>query len=118
MTDADSRKAFEDHFRPKHHPAYFVLHSNGTYVFELMRMRWEAWQARGEYEAKHDERYCQMMEAAESYFRLLREAGPTAAGVDAAEQRLNELAAPFSDDPAFQALLKLERETQSNKEAT
>lgn len=57
------------------------------------------------------ERYRQMMEAAEAYFRLLRESGPTAASVDAAEQRLNELAAPFSDDPAFQALLKLERET-------
>jgi len=58
------------------------------------------------------ERYRQMMEAAEEYFRLLRESGPSAAGVDAAEERLNELAAPFSDDPAFQALLKLERETQ------
>lgn len=58
------------------------------------------------------ERYRQMMEAAEAYFRLLREPAPTATGVDAAEQRLNELAAPFSDDPAFQALLKLERETQ------
>ena len=30
-------------------------------------------------------------------------------------QRLNELAAPFSDDPAFQALLKLERETQGRE---
>jgi hypothetical protein len=58
------------------------------------------------------ERYRQMMEAAEAYFRLLREPPPIAADVDAAEQRLNELAAPFSDDPAFQALLKLERETQ------
>lgn len=58
------------------------------------------------------ERYRQMMEAAEAYFRLLRELGPSAVGVEAAEQRLNELAVPFSDDPAFQALLKLERETQ------
>lgn len=58
------------------------------------------------------ERYRQMMEAAEAYFRLLRESGPSAAGVDAAEARLNELAAPFSDDPAFQALLKLERASQ------
>jgi predicted ATP-binding protein involved in virulence len=57
------------------------------------------------------ERYRQMMDAAEAYFRLLREAGP-AADINAAEQRLNELAEPFSDDPAFQALLKLERETQ------
>lgn len=58
------------------------------------------------------ERYRQMMEAAEAYFRLLREHGPIAVGVDVAEQRLNELAAPFSDDPAFQALLNLERESQ------
>ena len=58
------------------------------------------------------ERYRQMMDAAEAYFRLLRESGASAGDVDAAEQRLNELAAPFSDDPAFQALLKLERETQ------
>lgn len=58
------------------------------------------------------ERYRRMMNAAEEYFRLLRASGANAAEVDAAEQRLNELAAPFSDDPAFQALLKLERETQ------
>src|SRR6185437_6373893 len=51
------------------------------------------------------ERYRQMMDAAEAYFRLLRESGASAGDVDAAEQRLNELAAPFSDDPAFQALL-------------
>jgi predicted ATPase len=58
------------------------------------------------------ERYRQMMAAAEAYFRLLRDPEAIAADVDAAEQRLNELVAPFSDDPAFQALLKLERETQ------
>jgi predicted ATPase len=58
------------------------------------------------------ERYQQMMNAAEEYFRLLRTPGTLAADVEAANQRLNELSAPFSDDPAFQALLKLERETQ------
>jgi predicted ATP-binding protein involved in virulence len=58
------------------------------------------------------ERYRQMMNVAEAYFRLLREPGAIAANVDLMEQRLNELAAPFSDDPAFQALLKLEREAQ------
>ena len=61
------------------------------------------------------ERYLQMMEAAEAYFRLLRSPDPITANVNAAEQRLNELAAPFSDDPAFQALLKLERETQGRE---
>jgi predicted ATP-binding protein involved in virulence len=58
------------------------------------------------------DRYRQMMAAAEEYFRLLRAPAPAAGAVDAAQQRLNELSAPFSDDPAFQALLKLERETQ------
>jgi len=57
------------------------------------------------------ERYLQMMEAAEKYFRLLREPGAIKSDVDAAELQLNALAAPFSDDPAFQALLKVERET-------
>jgi predicted ATP-binding protein involved in virulence len=58
------------------------------------------------------ERYLQMKDAAEQYFRLLREPQAAAADVDAAEQRLNELAEPFSDDPAFQALLKVEREAR------
>jgi predicted ATP-binding protein involved in virulence len=58
------------------------------------------------------ERYLQMMSAAEEYFRLLRAPATLAADLSAAERRLDELSAPFSDDPAFQALLKLERETQ------
>ncbi|MRR05778.1 MAG: AAA family ATPase [Deltaproteobacteria bacterium] len=59
------------------------------------------------------ERYLHMMNAAEEYFRLLRQPRQVDANeIAAAERRLNELAAPFSDDPAFQALLKLERETQ------
>ena len=57
------------------------------------------------------ERYLKMMAAAEKYFRLLRAPGENAAELAAAEQSLNELSMPFSDDPAFQALLKLERET-------
>ena len=56
------------------------------------------------------ERYRQMMRAAEEYFRLLRTPGAPTADIGAAENTLNELAAPFSDDPAFQALLKLERD--------
>jgi len=59
------------------------------------------------------ERYQKMMQAAEEYFRLLRQIqGQSKESIEAAERRLNELAAPFSDDPAFQALLKVERETQ------
>ena len=57
-------------------------------------------------------RYREMMDAAEIYFRLLRASGDDAALLAAAERRLNELSMPFSDDPTFQALLKLERETQ------
>ena len=56
------------------------------------------------------ERYRQMMSAAEEYFRLLRTPGALSRDVDAAEQQLNILSEPFGDDPAFQALLKLERE--------
>ncbi len=54
-------------------------------------------------------RYSKMMRAAEEYFRLLRTPDALPGDVDAAKQRLNELSEPFSDDPAFQALLKLER---------
>ena len=57
-------------------------------------------------------RYREMMGAAETYFRLLRAPDGNATEIAAAERRLNELSVPFSDDPAFQALLKLERETQ------
>ncbi len=58
------------------------------------------------------ERYLEMMRAAEEYYRLLRRSGATAADAVAAEDRLNELSIRYSDDPAFQALLKLEREAK------
>lgn len=58
------------------------------------------------------ERYLQMMNAAEEYFRILRGRGLARGDVEAVERRLDELAAPFSDDPAFQALLNVEREAQ------
>ena len=58
------------------------------------------------------ERYRRMMRAAEKYYRLLKSAYSHKEDVKAAEQRLNELSLPFSDDPAFQALLNLERETR------
>ena len=56
------------------------------------------------------ERYRQMMDAAEEYFRLLRNSEGSEDALAKAERRLNELSAPFSDDPAFHALLRLERE--------
>jgi hypothetical protein len=50
-----------------------------------------------------------MMAAAEQYFSLLRDADARSADLDALKQRLDELAVPFSDDPAYQALLKQQR---------
>jgi len=52
------------------------------------------------------ERYLEMMKAAEDYYRLLSEAPDQA---QEAEERLAELSVRFSDDPAYQALLKLKR---------
>ncbi len=58
-------------------------------------------------------RYSDMMAAAEEYFSLVRQARPDRGLLANAQARLNELSVPFSDDPAFQALLKLERETRA-----
>ncbi len=52
------------------------------------------------------ERYLEMMSAAEEYYRLLGEAPDRARE---AEERLADLAVRFSDDPAYQAQLRLER---------
>ena len=60
------------------------------------------------------ERYLKMMDAAEKYFGLLRASEKDPDKLAEAEQRLDELSEPFSDDPAFQALLKLKRETHRN----
>jgi predicted ATP-binding protein involved in virulence len=59
------------------------------------------------------QRYQEMMKAAEEYFTLVRQPSPDRTLLATAESRLNELSVPFSDDPAFQALLKLERETKA-----
>lgn len=59
------------------------------------------------------QRYLDMMKAAEEYFTLVRQPSTDRTLLAKAESRLNELSMPFSDDPAFQALLKLERETNA-----
>lgn len=60
---------------------------------------------------QRSERYQRMFEAAQTYFRTLREAPDTApAELDALKRRLDELSAPFGDDPAYQAFLAMERE--------
>jgi hypothetical protein len=58
------------------------------------------------------ERYLQMVSAAEAYLRLLRAPAASVADRESANLRLQELSLPYSDDPAFQAVLKLEREAQ------
>jgi predicted ATP-binding protein involved in virulence len=56
------------------------------------------------------QRYMDMISAAERYFRLLQEgASADEAQLQELKIRLDELSEPFSDDPAFQALLRVER---------
>lgn len=57
------------------------------------------------------DRYQKMVNAAEKYFRCLQTTYANSQSIRDAEQELNKLSEPFSDDPAFQALLNLERET-------
>lgn len=58
---------------------------------------------------QRSERYLRMMAAAEDYFRTLRDRDATAEVIALAQARLNEAAAPYGDDPAFQALIAAER---------
>jgi len=55
------------------------------------------------------QRYLDMMTAAEAYYGLLRQQTASPAELEELKLRLDELAVPFSDDPAFQALLKQQR---------
>lgn len=58
------------------------------------------------------ERYLEMIKTAERYFRLLKKSQPQSAGeADALRQELDALTERFSDDPAYVALLRVERET-------
>ncbi len=70
-------------------------------------------QIQGAGEQTRSERYKEMMQAAEEYYRLLlkREKVP-AEQLQAINDRLEELASRFSDDPAYQAILKVEREAR------
>ncbi|MEO5346698.1 MAG: hypothetical protein H7834_10020 [Magnetococcus sp. YQC-9] len=60
-------------------------------------------------------RFLEMTAAAELYFRLLRQ-GESQEAIDQAEQKLNELSERYSDDPAFVALLRVEREAARSRE--
>ncbi|HQU43324.1 MAG TPA: AAA family ATPase [Pirellulales bacterium] len=59
---------------------------------------------------QRSQRYVEMLKTAEEYYRLLREA-PNASEEEKQRlsERLDELSLPFSDDPAYQALLQFER---------
>lgn len=63
-------------------------------------------------------RYLDMMTAAEAYYTLLREERTDDdAKLVSLKEKLDRLSAPFSDDPAFQAFLKLERMSALGKES-
>lgn len=61
------------------------------------------------------DRYLRMISAAEEYFFLLQRGDSLPDDIERAASRLSELSTPFSDDPAFHALLKLEREMRSDR---
>lgn len=59
---------------------------------------------------QRSQRWQSMLKAAEEYYAVLRDAkGKTPDDVARLKNRLDELTLPFSDDPAYQALLKSER---------
>jgi predicted ATP-binding protein involved in virulence len=59
---------------------------------------------------QRSKRWQDMMEAAEEYYAVLRDAkGKSPEEVARLKNRLDELSLPFSDDPAYQALLVSER---------
>ena len=61
-------------------------------------------------------RFRDMMLAAEEYYRKLHDLEQTYAGnLEELKNRLDELTIPFSDDPAYAAMLKLEREAVITK---
>jgi predicted ATP-binding protein involved in virulence len=60
---------------------------------------------------QQSERWKRMMEVAEEYYRILQDAQNVDSNrVNELKIKLDELTLPFSDDPAYQAFLKLERE--------
>jgi hypothetical protein len=51
-----------------------------------------------------------MMEAAQEYYQVLEQAeNVSEEEVEKLKYRLDELSMPYSDDPAYQAFLKMER---------
>lgn len=70
-------------------------------------------QIQGAGEQTRSERYQAMMAAAEEYFRTLDAAASAPADrLQGLKDRLDELASRYSDDPAYHALLKVERDAR------
>ena len=70
-------------------------------------------QLQGAGEQTRSERYKAMMEAAEEYYRALQQVDTVPPDqLQELKDRLEELASRFSDDPAYQAILKVEREAR------
>ncbi len=59
---------------------------------------------------QQSERWKSMMEAAEEYYRVLEQAeNVSEEEVERLKRKLDELSIPYSDDPAYQGFLKMER---------
>jgi predicted ATP-binding protein involved in virulence len=60
---------------------------------------------------QRSERYQKMMEAAQEYYRVLQDAKDAPPErIEELKTKLDELTMPYSDDPAYHAFLKMERE--------
>ena len=60
---------------------------------------------------QRSKRWKDMMQAAEEYYKVLEEAEDASSEeIEKLKTKLDELTLPFSDDPAYQAFLKMERE--------
>ena len=67
-------------------------------------------------EPSRSRRYWAMMKAAEEYYRTLERTDTTSPReLELLKDRLDELASRFSDDPAYHAILKVEREARLGK---
>ena len=66
---------------------------------------------------QQSQRFLEMEKSAEEYYRVLKQI-PSASEEEKQrlKQRLDELLLPYSDDPAFQAFLKMERQAQEGSQ--
>jgi predicted ATP-binding protein involved in virulence len=59
---------------------------------------------------QQSERWKKMMQAAEKYYQVLEQAkNASEAEIEKLKEKLDELSMPYSDDPAYQGFLKMER---------